>query len=335
MENDCIALKWSRINAQGTYLSAAVVAVAVAIGLVGCDSGGGHGPSSTGPWTNSLGMVFIPVKGTRANFCIWPTRVKDFGAFANATDYRAESAISTFAWRTHQIAKHPLGSRKNPGFVQAPDHPVVCVNWADADAFCRWLTAKEHDTGVLPKGKRYRLPTYEETKEALAFKIGYVKNGRQGTGPFDLDLEPQEPWPAKSLRETSVNLFPWGNLWPPPPGAGNLADRRFTAEYGQANLEYTSRELQAYDDGFAATSPVGQFQPSSTGLYDMAGNVICWLGERFPQGRDVFGTVVWPNSQYGSAWDSYEVSELPSANIRGAPGETRQDDVGFRCVIGN
>jgi formylglycine-generating enzyme required for sulfatase activity len=49
-------------------------------------------------------------------------------------------------------------SWRNPGFQQADDHPVVCVSWDDAVAFCKWLSRKE--------GKTYRLPTEAEWEYA-------------------------------------------------------------------------------------------------------------------------------------------------------------------------
>ena len=89
-------------------------------------------PLTGGPTTNSLGMAFIPAGDVQ--FAIWPTRLKDFEAFATAT------GLKSSLWR-------------DPGFKQGPDHPVVNVTWMEAAAFCKWLTFKEQREGVLPPGK--------------------------------------------------------------------------------------------------------------------------------------------------------------------------------------
>ncbi|MBA8885520.1 bifunctional serine/threonine-protein kinase/formylglycine-generating enzyme family protein [Dokdonella fugitiva] len=43
---------------------------------------------------------------------------------------------------------------RHPGFEQGDDHPVVCVSWADANAYARWLGERT--------GARYRLPSSNE-----------------------------------------------------------------------------------------------------------------------------------------------------------------------------
>ena len=45
-------------------------------------------------------------------------------------------------------------SWQTPGFEQADDHPVVCVNWPEAKAYAAWLARRT--------GKKYRLLTDSE-----------------------------------------------------------------------------------------------------------------------------------------------------------------------------
>ena len=42
------------------------------------------------------------------------------------------------------------------------NYPVCWISWNNADAFCKWLTAREKRRGRLPKGYVYRLPTEAE-----------------------------------------------------------------------------------------------------------------------------------------------------------------------------
>ena len=160
-----------------------------AVALVGCGTTKPTPPKPTPPkaFTNTLGMKFVPVKGTDVQFSIWETRVKDYAAYA------AANAEVDASW-------------KIPGFTQADTHPEVNVNWEDANAFCAWLTKKEMAEGKIKAGQKYRLPT--DAEWSVAVGLGKEK----GNTPE-----------AKSRGIKDV--YPWGKEWPPPVGAGNYAER--------------------------------------------------------------------------------------------------------------
>ncbi len=63
----------------------------------------------------------------------------------------------------------PAFSWRNPGYIQADDHPVVCVSLEDASAFADWMSQKT--------GYRYRLPSDAEwhvlaSAEAWPARVG-------------------------------------------------------------------------------------------------------------------------------------------------------------------
>ncbi len=130
---------------------------------------------------NSLGMKFVPVGNVE--FCIWPTRFKDFEVFAKAVN------LTSHSWKT-------------PGFKQEPDHPVVNVSWQEAIAFCEWLTDKEHKDKTLAANLSYRLPTDLEWSRGVGL--------------------PEETGSTPEKRDMAIpDVYPWGTGWPPPPGSGN------------------------------------------------------------------------------------------------------------------
>ena len=145
-------------------------------------------PQASQRRTNSLGMVFVPVPGTSVLFCIWDTRVQDFQQFVDKTGYDATAGMYSFR---SDGQKQRGDTWKHPGFAQGPTHPVCGVSWDDAQAFCHWLTKNERRAGTLAAKQSYRLPTDTEWSAAVGFQ-----------------------------------KYPWGNQWPPPPGAGNYAGVR-------------------------------------------------------------------------------------------------------------
>jgi len=144
--------------------------------------------------TNSLGMKFLPVKGTNVLFCIHEVRYKDYAAFA------PEAKGIDEQWK-NQSALDYLPTER------AEDHPVIYVCWSHAEKFCNWLSEKE--------GKRYRLPTDREW--SIAAGVGRDEKWGPDTTPATV---------SKNTRDYS-----WGDSWPPRKGAGNFGDESMQAKF--------------------------------------------------------------------------------------------------------
>jgi formylglycine-generating enzyme required for sulfatase activity/predicted Ser/Thr protein kinase len=141
------------------------------------------------PFTNTLGMKFVPVPGTKVLFCIHETRRQDYAAYA------AEVSGVDSSWQNQERAGIPAGREDN--------EPVVSVVWDDADAFCLWLSKKE--------GRTFRLPTDRE----WSFAVGVGRDER-----WTKDTTPE------MLHCQVADKFPWGGDYPPKSKdqAGNYND---------------------------------------------------------------------------------------------------------------
>jgi formylglycine-generating enzyme len=128
------------------------------------------------------------------------------------------------------------------GFVQTDRHPVVCVSWADAKAFCEWLSGRE--------GARYRLPTEAEWEYAARagttsrYYFGDEEDGLASHANM-ADRSLQRLWVMKQ-GGAWVRLPPYAKPW---------------------------------DDGFPFTAPVGSFTANPWRLFDVLGNVGEWCAD--------------------------------------------------------
>lgn len=161
------------------------------------------------PYANSLGMKFLPVKGTRVLFCIHETRRKDYAAFAQ--DVPGIPAN----WQNKTYASFTLPEL-------CDDYAAAAISWTQAKKFCEWLSQKE--------GKTYRLPTDEEWSWAM----GVARKEKRSSQDTPATI------PAVA------GDFAWGNAWPPPLKSGNFSDASRRAKAPDQNGRYLENYDDGY-----------------------------------------------------------------------------------------
>jgi len=288
------------------------------------------------PFENTLGMKFVPVPGTNVLFSIWETRVKDYAAFSLATGKRV---------------KEPRYIRT---FTQTSDDPVMSVSWNDAKAFCKWLTNKEVQEGIIGPQQSYRLPTDEEWSLAVWLPAPEV-----GSTP--------------SEKSGGIWVYPWGGgeQWPPPKGTwkerisvlctnlirywceqlfgthisvlctylfrvlcktlfgghssawGRMQDTLGPLAEQNGDLPAGNYATRLGVDSFEYTSPVGTFAPNRYGLFDMGGNVWEWCDDWYDETQKT-------RVLRGASFSSSDRESLLSSYRYGADPDSGS---GFRCVL--
>jgi len=193
------------------------------------------------------------VKLTRA-FAIAATEVTvgQFREFVKATGHKTSAESSGRGGLAflpdveddgvERFDNHPDCTWRNPGFAQTDAHPVVCVSWKDAVAFCQWLSKKEH--------ANHRLPT--EAEWEYAARAGATTSYLGGN--------------------SASTIYAYGNV---ADAALEKAHRGLTLRQRIADLE------DGKGDGFVYTAPVGQLKPNKWGLFDTHGNVWEWCSDKY------------------------------------------------------
>ncbi|WP_460826593.1 formylglycine-generating enzyme family protein, partial [Massilia terrae] len=126
-----------------------------------------------------------------------PVSVADWRAFVLATRWKPSGDVNWSA----------------PGFIQTDEHPVVGVNWHDAQLYVRWLSTRT--------GKRYRMPSEAEWEYACRAGSGTPFNVGDDIRPDQANYDTRFAWAGKERGVPRRGTTAAGSY---PPNAWGLCD---------------------------------------------------------------------------------------------------------------
>jgi formylglycine-generating enzyme required for sulfatase activity len=141
-----------------------------------------------------------------------------YAAFVRAT--QRPSGPDCSVWATTNWDRQSGRDWTNPNFAQADDHPVVCVDWADAKAYAAWL--------ARTTGKPYRLLSEAEWEYAArgGTTTPYFSGANQddlcqtdnGRDQTSVEVHTGMAWPGVKCRDGYAETAPVGSYAPNPFG---------------------------------------------------------------------------------------------------------------------
>ena len=128
-----------------------------------------------------------------------------FKAFVNDTGYESKGDDPS-GWMGSGFRKDSKYSWRNPGFSQDDSHPVTCVSWNDAMAFCNWLKDKTGQNFQLPSESQWEYACRAETTTAYAGTFKKMAWYRDNSG--------DKTHPAGTKKPNAWGLYDMhGNVW--------------------------------------------------------------------------------------------------------------------------
>ncbi len=191
-------------------------------------------------------------------------------------------------------------SWRDPGFAQTDDHPVVCVDFADANAFARWLSKTT--------GHAYRLPTEAEWEYA-------ARAGTSTTRSWGNDID-------ASCKFANVADDSLAAVHPRPK---NYDD--FTPFKCDDGIVFTAPVNSFVPNSFGVYNMLGNAAEWIDDCFHESYDGAPTDGSAWRDNKCQLGVVV-----RGGSWFSFPWTVRSAHRVRGQNLETRYGATGFRLV---
>ena len=237
-------------------------------------------------------------------FCIDRTEVTVAAYRACVADARCSPPGRTVNWTGVTRDDHAVWDVAcNGRYSDREDHPINCVDWTQASAYCASVAGR-------------RLPTEAEWE--------FAARGAEGR---------RYPWGDEPPDATRLNGY----------GLECRNWQRARARSTGLSITVSDQTAYAADDGWPTTAPVGRFPATLNGLRDMAGNVWEWTADWYggytsPTGSSVSdptGPATGTSRVIrGGGWNYADPLHFRAADRDWNAPADRDSDLGFRCARG-
>ena len=140
-----------------------------------------------------------------------------FDAFVRATNHRTDAEREGNAYGYRDGVWQPIDGLnwRSPGFTQDGSHPVVCVSWNDAQAFCLWLSRRSGLNIHLPTEAQWEYACRAGSSSRFSFGDSDSQLGDYAWhGPYNGGNSNNQTHPVRQKRANAWGLYDMhGNVW--------------------------------------------------------------------------------------------------------------------------
>ncbi|WP_419241856.1 SUMF1/EgtB/PvdO family nonheme iron enzyme [Cardinium endosymbiont of Nabis limbatus] len=168
-------------------------------------------------------------------------------------------------------------------YLDAPQfmyYPVVGVSWEQAMQYCKWRTKKFQELEIEKYSAKRAVEGHEAEPTSLNYQDIHSEVANTSV-TFTLPSEAQWEYAARAIvgvasidyLQRHQRVYPWDS--PSPRGKNG----RFLANFKRGKGNY--KGMAGESDHAAPTSYVYAYPPNDLGIYDMVGNVCCWVSDTY------------------------------------------------------